>query len=242
MKKIVSLSVLLFATLFVLAQQKEINDANAELRKLNGSFHAIKVSHSIDLYLTQGNEEAVAVSASNVEYRNRIKTTIENGVLKIWYDDNSKWWKNGNNRKMKAYISFKNLDMLHASGASDVYVSGEIKSNELELDFSGASDFKGGSIVANTLTVEISGASDVSVTGGKVTNLKVDASGASEFKGEDLITDNCYAEASGASDISVTVNVELNARASGASGIRYKGEGKIKDFKSSGASSVSRKS
>ena len=114
MKKLISLSVLLFSSLFVLAQQKEINDANAELRKLNGSFHAIKVSHSIDLYLTQGNEEAVAVSASNVEYRNRITTTIENGVLKIWYDDNSKWWKNGNNRKMKAYISFKTLDMLHA--------------------------------------------------------------------------------------------------------------------------------
>jgi hypothetical protein len=241
MKKIISLSLILLASVIVFAQKKVINDANAEARTINGSFHAIKVSDAIDLYLTQGNEEAVAVSASTTEYRNKIKTTVENGVLKIWFDDNNKWWKNGNNRKMKAYVSFKNIDKLNASGASDIYLNSEIKADELELDLSGASDFKGGVINANSLKVEISGASDVTLTGGKVTSLSIDASGASEFKGYDLTTDNCNAEASGASDISVTVNVELNARASGASGIRYKGDGKIRDLKSSGASSVSRK-
>ena len=38
MKRIVSLSVLLIATLFVFAQQQKINDANAELRKIEWKF------------------------------------------------------------------------------------------------------------------------------------------------------------------------------------------------------------
>ena len=65
--------------------QKIINDPNAEARKLNGSFEGISVGGGIDLYLSMG-DEAVAISASKTEYRDRIKTEIENGVLKIWYD------------------------------------------------------------------------------------------------------------------------------------------------------------
>jgi len=46
---------------------------------------AIQVSHAINLYLTQSNEEAVAVSAKDTKYRERIRTEVKDGVLKIWY-------------------------------------------------------------------------------------------------------------------------------------------------------------
>src|SRR5258705_13015589 len=93
-------------TALTLTAQKVINDPNAEKRNVSG-YHAISVSGGIDLYLSQGSE-SVAVSASETKYRDRIKTEVENGVLKIWYETNSNinidW---GNNRKMKAYVSFK---------------------------------------------------------------------------------------------------------------------------------------
>ncbi|MFM9911489.1 MAG: head GIN domain-containing protein [Chitinophagaceae bacterium] len=241
MKKNLLLILLLFPVISLLAQKSIYNDPNAEVRKLSGSFQAIKVSNAIDVYLSQGEEEAIAVSAINEEQRNRIKLAVEEGVLKIWFDNKDNWWKNNGNRKLKVYVSFKNLIKLTASGASDVKTNGGIKLNELDLNFSGASDFDG-EITANELNVDISGASDVKIKKGKVTNLKIRASGASEFTGYDLIADNCTADASGASDIKITVNIELNARASGASGIYYKGEGKIRDLKSNGASTVSRRS
>lgn len=241
MKKILLLVVFAAGALITSAQKQVINDANAESRSLGGSFNAIKVSHAIDLYIVQGETESLAVSASTVENRNKIKTQIEGGVLKIWFDADHNWLRNNNNRKLKAYISFKTLNKLTASGASDVYADGDIRSNELELNFSGASDYKGGSIFANQLVVDISGASDVNLKGGKVTTLKVEASGASDFNGFGLETDNCSADASGASDIKVTVNNELNVRATGASGVQYKGSGKIQNLKTSGASGVHRK-
>ncbi len=64
--------------------QKTINDANAEKRNVSG-YHAIEVSGGIDLYLSQG-DESVAVSASETKYRDRIKTEVKDGVLKIWYE------------------------------------------------------------------------------------------------------------------------------------------------------------
>ncbi|HKB43800.1 MAG TPA: DUF2807 domain-containing protein, partial [Chitinophagaceae bacterium] len=141
MKRIVSL--VIFAASFSAAiAQKTVNDPNAQKRNVSG-YHAIEVSGGIDLYLSQG-EEAVAVSASETKYRDRIKTEVKNGILKIWYENknnlNLDW---GSNRKMKAYVSFKNLDNLEGSGGSDISVEGAIKVNTLSLNVSGGSDFEG---------------------------------------------------------------------------------------------------
>jgi len=42
--------------------------------------------------LTQSNEEAVAVSAKDTKYRERIRTEVKDGVLKIWYDNDGWKW------------------------------------------------------------------------------------------------------------------------------------------------------
>jgi hypothetical protein len=223
-----------------LQAQRTINDPNAEVRNVSG-FTAIRVSNAIDLYLTQSSSEAVAVSASETKYRDRIITKVEGGVLRIYVENNNDWklWNNSGDKKMKAYVSFKTLQKLNASGACDVIVEGVVKTDKLELDLSGASDFKG-AVDANTLDVDQSGASDASVTG-RAGNLKIEVSGASKFKGFDLQTDNCQAQASGASDIRITVSKELNARASGASSIQYRGSGVVKEIHTSGASSINKK-
>jgi hypothetical protein len=218
-------------------QNSVINDPNAEVRNVR-NFHAIAVSNAIDLYLSQSDSEAVAVSAKEIKYRDRIQTKVEDGVLKIMLDKEG-WMWSGGNRKLKAYVSFKKLDKLGASGASDVYVNGVITGDHLDLHLSGASDFKG-AVQLHELSIDQSGASDITING-SVAKLTLEASGASDTKGFELVTDNCSIHASGASDISITVNKELNAHASGASSINYKGEGVIRDLHSSGASSVSKK-
>jgi len=236
--KNIFLSTVFFLVAFISnAQQTVVNDANAEQRTLTGSFTAIKVSGGIDIYLSQSSEEALAVSATEQQYRNDIKTVIENGTLNIYYDSKKGWTKG--NKKLKVYISFKNLERLEAGGASDIQVAGSIKSASLSIDISGASDFKG-AVDVTTLTMQLSGASDAKISG-TATNVTIESSGASDFKGYDLTTENCTAKASGASDINITVNKELNVHASGASDIFYKGSCVVKDLHTSGASSVSRK-
>jgi Putative auto-transporter adhesin, head GIN domain len=224
------------------AQKEIVNDANAEARTLSGSFNSIKISGGIDLFLSQGDNETAAVSASEQKYKDDIKTVIENNVLRIYYDGDRGlgWNKSWKNKKMRVYVSFKSIEKIEASGACDVQVAGVIKAASLLLNMSGASDFKG-TVNITDLKMELSGASDVKI-GGTAASVKIESSGASDVKGFDLITDFCTAKASGASDINITVNKELTAHASGASDISYKGDAVIKDTHSSGASSVNKKS
>jgi len=213
----------------------QFNDPNAELRQA-GSFHGIKVSNAFDVYLSQSKKETVAVSASELKFRERIRTEVRDGILHVWYDNEGKF--NTGNKKLKAYISFRDINQLKVSGACDVVITDGLKAESLEVDLSGASDLKGKLSVRN-LSVNLSGASDMQVSG-DVVRLKVDASGASNFKAFGLVSEVCDAEASGASDIKVTVTKELSAQASGASDVHYRGNGMIREVKTSGASSVSK--
>lgn len=234
MKKIFSFLFLICSASSFAQNKTIINDKNAEPRSVKG-FHAIKVSDGIDLYLSYG-DEAVAVSASETRYRDRIRTEVDNGVLRIWYDnDNLNQGIFTNKRNLRAYVSYKELDAITASAGSDVLVDGTIKSNSLKMKISSGSDFKG-NVDVNVLDVDQSSGSDVRM-GGRATTVSIEASSGSDFNGYDLITDVCTARCSSGSDINITVNKELKAKASSGSDIHYRGNASLVDVtKSSGGS------
>ncbi|HSU27380.1 MAG TPA: head GIN domain-containing protein [Chitinophagaceae bacterium] len=238
MKKIIFFLASLFLLQAALFSQKTLTDANAEKRNVSG-YHGIEVSGGIDLYLSPG-DEAVAVSASETKYRDKIITEVKDGILKIYYEHDNNRGVNINldwgNRKLKAYVSFKTLDRLQGSGGSDITVDGTIKTSFLSMDLSGGSDFEG-KIDAGTLNVDASGGSDVKISG-IVQKLDIDASGGSDFKGYELVSEVCNIDASGGSDVYITVNKELSAESSGGSDVFYKGNGTVKSMHSSGSSSI----
>lgn len=212
--------------------QHIIYDKDAERRQV-GDFHSIEVSHAVDLRLSSGNENALAVSAPNASARAAIHTEVSNGVLKIWFDSN-KWFRNKG--RARIYVSAKSLQHLSAFGACDVNIIGEFNTASLSIDLSGASDLTG-SFKTNSLKVQLSGASDMYVKGATA-DMTIQCSGASKFKGYKFNTDNCDAHASGASDIKVAVNKAISASASGASKIFYTGNARATEIKTSGAGKV----
>jgi hypothetical protein len=217
--------------------QDVISDKNAEKRNVSG-FHGIEIASGIDLYFSQG-DEAVAVSAADLSDRDRIRTEVSNGVLKIYMDTKGFHWGTSGNRKLRAYVSSKILDKLAASGGSDVYIKEGLKGEKLDMHLSGGSDFKG-KLTVGRLSIEQSGGSD-SFISGTVSDLSVNASGGSDFNGYDLAADLCVVDASGGSDVHLTVNKELTVDASGGSDVYYKGAGVIKAQQTSGSSSISHK-
>lgn len=212
--------------------QVKFNDANAVMREMK-SFHSISVSNAIDVYISQGGEESLAVSASDQSLIKSIRSEVSNGTLKIWVEGN-KWNKNKQN--LKAYISFKELDKLGIHGACNVYFVDQIKSDNLKIDMSGASNLKG-SLSIDKLVVFLSGASDIKLSGNSNT-VQINASGASSLKGFEFVVENCQAIVSGATDIKLTVNKEITGNASGASSVQLKGNAVYTNFKTSGASRI----
>ena len=105
MKKICLSILVCIAATAVSAQDKIVVDPNAEVRTLNASFHSIKVSGGIDLYISQSDNEAIAVSASEERFLKTMRTTVENGVLRIYMDEGFLHIST-KDRKLKAYVSF----------------------------------------------------------------------------------------------------------------------------------------
>jgi hypothetical protein len=231
MKKHLLTPILLLINLMALSQEKIIYDANAEKREV-GNFQSIRVSDGIDLYLSQG-EAGVVVSATEIAQRDKMRTVVENGELKIFVNGGGFNWKG---RNFKAYVSVKTLNKLRATGGSDIIVQGELKLDKLTLELAGGSDFNG-QVAVTDLTVDQNGGSDVHMKGSAV-NLRIAAHGGSDFKAEELVAEYAIIEVSGGSDAILTVNKEMAAEASGGSDVKYKGHPVIKYKSATGGGSV----
>lgn len=229
MKKLIALLPFILFLKHLEAQTTVVHDNHAEARAIT-SFHSIEVSNGIDLVLKQGSEEAVAVSASTPEIRNRIKTEVVNGELRIYFDSKGlRAWKNKG--ELKAYVSFKNLDGLEANSGADVTTDGDINVTNLDIVLSSGADFDG-SVMASQLSVKQSSGSDMTIKG-KVNDLKITTNSGSDFDGYSLESETCMADASSGSDIEITVNKDLKASASSGGDIKYKGNASVSSINNS---------
>lgn len=209
-------------------------DANAEQRKVP-QFHAIDVSGGMDVYLSQGKQQGVAISTDSRDQNHLIHTEVIDGILKIYFSNGSFSW----NSKAKAYITCTQLDRLGSHGACNVRIFDTLMAKSLSIEFSGASDCKGG-LIAQHLDLSASGACNLNLAG-QIDKGKIELSGASRLKGYGLRFNTCTVEASGASGVSITVNKELSATASGASTIFYAGNCIVKDVDATGGSTIKRR-
>jgi Putative auto-transporter adhesin, head GIN domain len=229
-----SLIMLVFTTA-IYAQDKIINDPNAEVRNV-GSFTGIKVSTGIELMLKQGNEDAVAVSSSRKEYTNRIITEVENGVLKIYFNSKDGWENHPKNTRLRAYVSIRSLNKLHGSSGATVKVDGVLNISSLDMDFNSGSIFNG-EIKGSTLNIKQGSGSIVNISG-DVETLSVKSSSGSICKGYELATQTCNADASSGGIIEISVAKELEAEASSGGLVHYKGTGTIKNLSTSSGGSI----
>lgn len=236
MQKII-LGLLLVATGFTLNAQNVVRDANAQVRNV-GTFNKIRISSAINLYLSQGNSQGVAVSSEDENVTNKIKTEVKDGTLKI-YVENGAWnsW-NWSNRHLKAYVTFTTLELLDASGASNVELTDPINVGNFRLELSGASNIKG-TIKGSDINVDLSGASNIKVDF-TATSFKLSQSGASNFKG-DISSPETNFDISGASVTDVNGNTtNLVVDASGASNFKGGDLTAVScEIEASGASSAS---
>ena len=237
--KNIFLSLLLLAGLVSTSfAQKTINDANAEKRTV-GSFHGIEVATGIELTLTKGTTEEVAVSASEKEFRDKIVTEVVNGILKIHYETKTGAINRRNESKnLKAYVSYKSLDLLHVTTGAHVNIEGILDAQKLDLKANTGGLIKG-EINIGSLKVDQNTGSKITLTG-KVDNLEAEGDTGSKFMGENLSTNTCSVEMSTGAGIYISVEKELNVKANTGGYIKYKGNAGVREVKTNTGGSVSK--
>lgn len=236
MLKIIALLVCLATFSGFAMAQKVVLEPNAQVRQVP-SFEAVAISGGINLIISQGSASKVVVTASDVKLRDRMETTVEDGILRISVRGN---FINNNNRQwMRVYIGVPDLRKIGASGASNVLIDGIFKASTLEIALSGASNFKG-HIEADNLKLAASGSCDINIKG-KADKVEVALSGASDLNGRELEARICEIGASGSSDAQISVTEEIKAAASGSCNIIYYGNPKIRKHAAGRGASITQR-
>lgn len=233
MKNIFTLLLVIYSCASFSQEKVIFNDENVVLRDV-ANFHSVVVRGPFKVYFSSDPETQVAVSAKYIDARDRISTKVKDDILYVSLDESGvKWW--GSNKEFKVYVTAPKLNSLTASGAVNIVVVDELKSNSLNLNLSGASDFSG-KVDCTDMKVNLSGASDTKISG-SADKINVVCTGASGFKGGELKVDDADLVATGASSIKLTIRKSMKARASGASSIQFYGNPQKNNY-ASGASSI----
>ena len=208
-------------------------DIKKETRSLS-AFSEISIEDGLDVHIRMGSSQEVIVEA-DANLMDHVKTEVRGNKLRA-YVDKSIWRAEA----MNIYITVTSLDALYASGGSDVYSKGVIKTRALDIKASGGSDLYL-DVEVGRLDCMTSGGSDTRLKG-QVEEIRLTCSGGSDFDGKDLEIDDAEVRTSGGSDSYIRVNGELDVQASGASDVYLYGNPKIVNKRVSGASDFHRKS
>jgi len=212
-------------------------------------FDKIDVGDTFVVYLSQGDNEEVTISADENLFP-FISVEKINGRLKVHTTRNISYADD-----LSIYITMIDIDEIEISGASEIYSTELLEVEKLLVDISGASEgeleifadhlnieLSGSSevyldLVANIVYVDESGASDVELVG-ETGYLHIMASGSSALTAFSFLSDYCDINCGGASHADINVIDQLSVIASGASNIRYMGQPAIEIVELSGSSTL----
>lgn len=192
----------------------------SETRKAK-SFNSINSTMGIDVYLTQGNGEAIEVKADKniLPY---VKTVVENGVLKVCYEDDISIKLN--KVRTKVYVTAKEIKSLSTSSSGNIIIQGILKANDLTIKTSSSGDITGNIECAGYLKVSTSSSGDI-VLKGSAANATISASSSGDITATLRVENDIDISSSSSSDITMDVTAEsCSVSASSTGEITLKGK------------------
>lgn len=194
------------------------------------NFTGVRVSTGIDVYLKQGNNEAISVEADE-NLHEYILTEVRDGVLHVYTEVNIR-----KAERKRVYVTMKEVNSVRTSSAGDVIGETPIKCDKLKLSASSAGNIKL-DVNAKEIEADISSSGDITLTG-EADMLEADLSSAGDLNAYDLKVREADISASSAGNAEINVSEKITARASSAGDINYQGNPKYVDAHSSSAGGV----
>ena len=194
------------------------------------NFDAVSVSSGIEVLINQDSFEKVVVEADE-NIQKVLKTEVSGGKLKIFLEEGVNHAK-----KLKVYVTIKQLKALEASSGSEVKSGNKINAENLSIHSSSGSEVTM-EVNCNVLTVDSSSGSEMTISGTSQ-SIKAESSSGSELDASKLIAEKGDASASSGSNLDVHVTKEFKAHASSGSDITVQGNPAIRDTNSSSGGSV----
>ena len=232
-----SLTVIVFAILALLSFSCSLNmkRGNGEIvdEEIEVSeFDKINVGGNYDVVLIKSNETKVVIKTDENLIR-YINVEIHDHMLSINSVHNLKGTDG-----ILIKVFYEGLNKIYSSGASKIDHEGPLKSDDLQINLSGA-----GAIALDLETSEI----DVTLSGAGVINLSGETdrqethiSGAGGLMAKDLISKECNITLSGLGGAEVYVTEKLTATITGVGGIVFGGNPKLIEKQVTGFGKIER--
>ena len=190
-------------------------DVETQEREISDDFDEIRVSRGLDVYLTQSDDVSLKVQADE-NLHDIIMTEVENNVLRIYADENI-----SHAASRKVIVNFKDISKITATSGSDVYSTGVITAESIELSTTSGSDMEV-EIEVDVADCSATSGSDLRVSG-TANKLYADATSGSDIKAGNLKTKVCEVRATSGADVTVNTSEELLAKATSGGDIKYIG-------------------
>ncbi|MCE1200000.1 MAG: DUF2807 domain-containing protein [Marinilabiliales bacterium] len=198
-------------------------------RNLSG-FDAIKVSSGIELVMNQDNTEKVVVEADE-NIQPILKTEVRGSELRIYMEESILHAK-----KMKVYVTLKQLKSLHASSGSEAKSTGPINSDELRIDASSGSEVHM-EVVCKSISLSSSSGSELNVSG-TTQSVYAESSSGSDLKASHLIAEKGNVTSSSGAELTINITKDVQAHASSGAEITVLGNPASRNSDSSSGGEV----
>lgn len=205
-----------------------------------GEITGIDAGYNYEIHVTEGRSDKVkVVFDSELESIIEVRYSSVGKRLTLHAkNDFTKRLRNGSTVPVQVYLEMKNVSSLNISGAAKVYFDGSFRTENLNLDISGAAGVSGLEIDGITMDADCSGAADVYVTGTFMDKVDLDISGAAKmvYDGDSKVLD---ADVSGASKFKCSGRFdECEVKCNGASAATLSGKATVAEYECAGASSI----
>ncbi len=198
-----------------------------------GSFKVVNLHTTGTVYVSQGDRESLVVEAGE-KILKYINTEVKNGILELKIN------KSLCIKKLKYYITMKEIKGFKILGSGNIYGKTSIKTEDFFLKISGSGDMKFENVETFKTGILIRGSGDVKMNG-KSEKCSIEISGSGSIHTPDFIVDYLDVLINGSGDTRITVRKELEATINGSGDVFYQGEPENVNIHINGSGDVSKK-
>jgi hypothetical protein len=152
---------------------------------------------------------------------NVIRTNVINGVLDIDVRHDIRLRRH---EDIIINVQGPSSELFRLSGSADINVTGDLVTNQLQLEVSGSGNITvEEAVVTDEVDARISGSGSISVLNGAVKNEELRISGSGDMNLASVVAENAETHISGSGDMRVNVSNYLTAHISGSGSVYYQG-------------------
>ena len=196
------------------------------------NFHQLDIAISADVEVVVADQYAVEVTASE-NILPVLKTEVENGKLKIYFDANI-----NNTGNLRIKVSGPSFDAFDIAGSGNVRVTSPLRAEKLDLEVVGSGNLYLPQAELGTVNCDVAGSGSVQL-GGTARQMHVEVVGSGNLDAQSMTIARLDAEIAGSGSVTANVTEQLDADVTGSGDVRYSGNPTVK-VHTSGSGTVSR--